>query len=45
MTLDDVEPVSFNEKYERFLNVARSDQIDSQIKEFLSKQGIGTMKT
>lgn len=45
LTLDDVENVSFNNQYERFLNMARSDLVDSQIKEFLSKQGYGTMKT
>jgi hypothetical protein len=45
MTLGDVEDVSFNQQYEKFLNVARNDLVDSQIKEYLSKLGYGTMKT
>ena len=31
--------------YEHFLNTARNDLVDVEIKEFLSKQGFGTIKT
>lgn len=45
VSFGDIEKASFKEDYEKFLDRARSDLVDGQIKQFLSKQGFGTMKT
>lgn len=45
-SLDELEiKTAYKEKYEQFLDVARSDLVDGEIKEYLSKQGFGTMRT
>lgn len=44
--LDELDQIdSYQEKYEKFLDEARSDMVDSEIKEYLSRNGYGTMKT
>ena len=41
----DIEDKKFQTDYEHFLNHTRNDLVDVEIKEYLSKEGFGTMKT
>ena len=45
MRLDDIEIESYKRRYESFMNFARDDTVDLEIKEYLARQGYGTMKT
>jgi len=45
LELDLTNVSSYREQYEKFVEEARSDELDIEIKQFLSKEGYGTMQT
>ena len=45
MALSEIQDKKFLYDYEHFLNNTRNDLVDVEIKEYLSKEGYGTMKT